>query len=266
MDKIELKKRAETRRIILLVVLILFESSFFDWLRTLHIYYGVYDYTVTYKEELDTIFGDDYEVGPPETFYGYYDDYRRGEQYYCCYSTWPIEYTDSRGGKHQVTLSNADSRDCAFEWDVFGWMVNLADDHFEDVCREVYYSNFFRPRLNIPEERYKDAFRKYIQDNVIKSFKDPDKLPHLYEMSVEDWFVTYPSYIEADMPVSCVNDLLDLLNEMTDGRFNLKISTGYETRYYIMGKLRAVDYGRYSEYYDFDLALYQEYEKMGMFD
>lgn len=68
MDKTELKKQKETRRIILLVVLILFERSFFDWLRTLHVRYGVYDYTVTYEEQLDAIFGDDYEIGPPETF------------------------------------------------------------------------------------------------------------------------------------------------------------------------------------------------------
>jgi len=272
MDKTELKKRKETRRIILIVVLILFESSFFDWLRTLHVRYGVYDYTVTYEEQLDTLFGDDYEIGPPETFCGYHGSSVWGEQFYDCYSTWPIVYTDFWGGKHRVTLSNADSRDGAFEWDVYGWMQNLAADHFSGVCQNGDYAegichiDLLRPSLYLPGERYRDVFQKYIQDNVIESFKDPDKLPHLYEMRFEDWFVKYPSYfyvhVRGDkVSDDILNDVLDDFNEMTGGRFNLEIKADDEVRYYIMGEPRS-----FENFFDYDSALYQEYEKMGMFD
>lgn len=155
-------------------------------------------------------------------------------------------------------------------------MQNLAEDHFADVCQNGDYAegichiDLRRPSLYLPGERYKDVFQKYIQDNVIESFKDPDKLPHLYEMRFEDWFVKYPSYfcvhVRGDkVSDDILNDVLDDFNEMA-GRFNLIISTKYETRYYIMGKMRAVDYTEYSKYYNYDSALYQEYEKMGMFD
>lgn len=276
-----MKKLLEPIRITLIVLLILAEVIFFSWLKSIHIdYIKMKDYPAIYKEQLDIIFGGDYEIGPRQTISGIVSD-EAGEKFYRFYYKWKITYRDSLADEHTMQLTNRYS----FEGQIFDQLQTHANDYFEKILKKSDYGEYIDDNILFslfsiysvtPELREaEDVIQKYWW-SIERSFKDPGNLPHLYDISYGDWFVTYPGYShiylhESAVYSGAVQGILDILSEETAGKFNLELvimpdqnsdeKNNYEFLYYIFGEPVEL-----SDYHDYELTLFYEYEKSGMFD
>ena len=253
------------------------------------------DYPDIYRQQLDIIFGEDYEVGPRHTISEFTEHVDRSETYQYYY-TWEITYKDLLGDKYTVELDNIDYSNyfpdgtyyTNFEMSVYAWMYSQVTEHFKklilDSQNEGYIDTILLKRLfssavsDIPGyETIKGQYDIYTGRTVPCSFTSSNKLPELYKLNYKDWFLTYPYFIEVyvekdDNSCKVIEGIVDKLSEETDGYFNLSIIIEEKTSegtncqpenfYYIWGQLQEKNYSHRDEY---SIELFREYEKIGLF-
>jgi len=276
-----MKKWIEPIRITLLVFLILAEVIFFSWLKSIHIdYIKMKDYPEIYKEQFDIIFGGGYEIGPRQTISELVSD-EAGEQFYRFYYTWEITYRDSLADEYCMELTN----EYSFDNQIYRQMRAQTGNHFEELIRASDFSDYidygYLHQISIsysPTPEIEEAIKivRAAMPKIEPSFESPDDFPRLYDMVYGDWFVTHPDCFRVSMYESSsfdeiIQHVVDSLSRETDGKFNLRISIKPnqssdewkkpEEIYYILGEPHELE-----EDVDYDLALFYEYEKIGMFD
>lgn len=267
----------EPIRITLVVLLILVEVIAIAWLKSIDVHFYLKDYTVAYKDQLDTIFGDDYVIGPRQTVSKYNVSVVNGAKSYDYYYVWEITYKDSFGDEYTVELVNKDPDLYSIKSQAAGWMNLQAEKHFAKTYENSDYNEY------IYYESLRYAFSQDEEVNVrIREFnslhsaplKAVNGFPHLYDIDYKKWFTMrfsyyYVSIYESDISDEMVQHILDSFLKETDGRFNLRIEILPEKNsdktteyiYYFWGKPQELD-----KYDNYELALFYEYEKLGMFD
>lgn len=276
-----MKKLLEPIRITLVVLLILAEVIFFSWLKSIHIdYIKMKDYPAIYKEQLDIIFGGDYEIGPRQTISEIVSD-EAGKKFYQFYYTWDITYRDSYGDEYIMELTN----EYSFDSQIYRQMGAQAGKYFEEMIRTSNFSDYidygYLRRIfssYSPTSEIEEAIKivRAAMPKIEPSFESLDNLPHLYDVCYRDWFVTHPEVFRVFMYESSACDeiiqhIVDSLSRETDGKFNLIISIRpnqisdekkkTEKVYYILGEQQ-----EFEKDDDYDLALFYRDEEIGMFD
>lgn len=237
------------------------------------------DYPALYKDELQALFGDDFSVGERVSISKYEEHVDRSATFVYYYS-WEITYKDQFGEEFSVELINREGDFYAFERQVFRWMRSQVLDHFtrellrgfdltgDDANSHVTILDDFFPDDKAAERNQLEIFRT----KIIHSLREINNLPHLYDFDYSKWFELYPSYFEIGIHSNALRsravserEVANSVFEECEGAFNVILcvedESGSKKEYYLMGVAGAFDSEK-----NYMVALYDEYEKRGLFD
>ena len=271
------------------IVTIAFLTIVILWLVSIHPRIYLKDYPSIYKEQLDTIFGSNYTIGPRAAI-SKFEEHIDHSATYVYYYSWEITYKDQLGEEYKIELVNRKTTKkendyYSFENQVFRWTREQVEDHFNGRCHQsienigtdtfssiVFLFNYYSEIAG--DNTLAESARSF-RANEIDSLLILQNLPHLYNFDYSSWFNKYPAYLKVYITPDTVenftiseSDVYYLFNECGN-KFNAIIELDYriknklefEAQYFLMGEKQ--DFKNDDE---FRLALFYEYEKKGMFD
>lgn len=256
------------------------------------------DYPTIYQDKLNTIFGDNYSVGPRQLKYEF-SERVNAPSTFKCYCTWEITYSDDFGRKYTVELCNIDG-ESFYERSYFidnqarWWKHEQIEKHYRFLLEnelvniygsgqmdfsieEVLGSKFSMIcKYNSENKELNSAladcnvWREKIYERVQSSL---EPLPKLYMLDYGNIFMEKP-YIyyvylnESVFTDEAVNIIVNVLSKETKGVFNLVIgvkredSTYEDKQFFIWGEKEDI----YKNICDYNLEVYNKYKESGMFN